>query len=430
MIKTLFGRASLIIIGTILVFLLALVAIANHYIISPVAKKNSEHLASLILLSAKTYVALPSTTRDNFVNELSDHHQLFLGTGKESLTTPKNVQPHLNVIENILSEHSAEDVNISPETHNPDLHWVDLNIAQETVRIGFNQQRIGGILSHLSIDLALILILITILSSMLLTRKITKPIQNLSAAAKIIGAGGVPEPLNEEGLKELADTARAFNKMSTDVKNLLENRTILLSGISHDLRTPLTRMGMALEMLPDSVDEELKSELNNSIANMELIIQEYMQLAKGLEEGDLETINVGDLMADIIDELNPKKTQIITFDGDSSCTFNTYKTALHRVLSNLIKNALRYGLDKPVSLSWQQKNDELILSVADQGLGIPASYREKIFRPFYRLESSRNRENGGTGLGLAIVDQIITKRNWHIDITDNEPTGTKITLKI
>ena len=268
-----------------------------------------------------------------------------------------------------------------------------------------------------------------VLSSLLLVRKITKPVQNLSKAAAIIGAGGIPDPLLEKGPKELAETAKAFNKMSTDVQSLLENRTVLLGGISHDLRTPLTRMKMALEMLANSVDAELSSELVEAVDNMELIIQEYMQLTKGLEDENIERINLNALITDIVREIKPDKTQIINITGGADYQFETYAVALHRVLFNLIENAISYGNKNPISISWKQQGSALELAITDQGSGIPAQHQEKIFRPFYRLESSRNRASGGSGLGLAIVDQIITRRGWKISLVSND-NGTTITVLI
>ena len=429
MTKTLFGRTSLIITSTMLIFLLATITIAGYFIILPVGKRNADDLASLILLSAQTYVELPPETRQDFVNELSKSHQLYWGTGNEPLAGHTHLKPHFNFMEKSLSDRLGSTVDIAPQVDNPDRHWVDIKISDKAVRIGFDQQRIGVSLPYVALYLILILSVMAILSSLLLVRKITKPVQNISKAAAIIGAGGIPNPLLEEGPKELAETAKAFNKMSTDVQSLLENRTVLLGGISHDLRTPLTRMKMALEMLPNSVDAGLNGELIEAVDNMELIIQEYMQLTKGLEDENIERININTLIATIIKEIKPDKAQVIKVVGDTDYQLETYAVALHRVLFNLIENAISYGNKNPISISWKQQGDALELAITDQGPGIPEQHQEKIFRPFYRLESSRNRASGGTGLGLAIVDQIITRRAWKINLVSND-NGTTITILI
>ncbi len=429
MTKTLFGRTSLIITSTMLIFLLATITIAGYFIILPVGKRNADDLASLILLSAQTYVELPPETRQDFVNELSKSHQLYWGTGNEPLAGHTHLKPHFNFMEKSLSDRLGSTVDIAPQVDNPDRHWVDIKISDKAVRIGFDQQRIGVSLPYVALYLILILSVMAILSSLLLVRKITKPVQNISKAAAIIGAGGIPNPLLEEGPKELAETAKAFNKMSTDVQSLLENRTVLLGGISHDLRTPLTRMKMALEMLPNSVDAELNGELIEAVDNMELIIQEYMQLTKGLEDENIERININTLIAAIIKEIKPDKAQVVNVVGDADYQLETYTVALHRVLFNLIENAISYGNKNPISISWKQQGDALELAITDQGPGIPEQHQEKIFRPFYRLESSRNRASGGTGLGLAIVDQIITRRAWKINLVSND-NGTTITILI
>ncbi|MBC8493522.1 MAG: HAMP domain-containing protein [Candidatus Thioglobus sp.] len=430
MTKTLFGRTSLIVTSTMLAFLVATIAIAGYFIILPVGKRNAEDLASLIHLSAKTYVELPPETRQDFINELSKSHQLFWGTGKEQLAEHIHLKPHFSFMENHLSKNLGSAVDIAPEVGNVNRHWVDINIAGESVRLGFDQQRIGVALPSVALYLLSILAIMATLSSLILVKKLTRPIQRLSEAAGIIGRGNVPKILPEDGPKELAQTAKAFNKMSTDVQNLLENRTVLLGGISHDLRTPLTRMRMALEMLPEGVDLELRNELKHSIANMELIIAEYMQLTKGLENSELELINLHALLTRIIAELNPSKHQVVKLMGDLDSTINSHLSALHRVLSNLIENALRYGNDQPVSVSWQTLGDSLTIVISDQGSGIAPEDQVKIFRPFYRLESSRNRNSGGTGLGLAIVDQIATQKGWQLSLHSEMGSGTQITLSL
>ncbi len=363
MTKTLFGRTSLIITSTMLAFLITTITIAGYFIILPVGKRNAEDLASLILLSAKTYVELPPETKQDFINELSTNHQLYWGTGNEQLAKHIHLKPHFNFMEGVLSTSLGSSVNIAPEVGNSDRHWVDINVSGKLIRIGFDQQRTGAVLPYVALYLVSILAVMAILSSLVLMRKITKPVQALSKAAKIIGSGGVPKPLLETGPKELAETAKAFNKMSVDVQNLLENRTVILGGISHDLRTPLTRMRMALEMLPDNVDNELRNELKDSIANMELIIQEYMQLTQDLENNAVEGVNIHKLLSDIVN----KKGQLIKLSGDLSLTTNTHLSALHRVLFNLVENAIRYGNSKPTRISWKFLEKTLNIEVSDQG---------------------------------------------------------------
>ncbi|CAC9598342.1 hypothetical protein [uncultured Gammaproteobacteria bacterium] len=348
------------------------------------------------------------------------------GTGNEQLAKHIHLKPHFNFMEGVLSTSLGSSVNIAPEVGNSDRHWVDINVSGKLIRIGFDQQRTGVVLPYMALYLVSILAVMAILSSLVLMRKITKPVQALSKAAKIIGSGGVPKPPLETGPKELAETAKAFNKMSVDVQNLLENRTVILGGISHDLRTPLTRMRMALEMLPDNVDNELRNELKDSIANMELIIQEYMQLTQDLENNAVEGVSIHKLLSDIVN----KKGQLIKLSGDLSLTTNTHLSALHRVLFNLVENAIRYGNSKPTRISWKFLEKTLNIEVSDQGAGISEQDQEKIFRPFYRSEPSRNRQTGGTGLGLAIVDQIVNQKGWKLTLISDKDNGTQMILSL
>lgn len=428
--KTLFSRTALIISITMLVFTLVAAIIVGNFIVKPVGKKNTEDLSALIVLAAQTYVELPPETRQDFIDELSGTHQLFWGTGEESLMVRHLDHPRLRHMQRLLSEHLNSHVVIAHQLDKRDRHWIDIDIANEQVRIGFDLKRINTPLPYVALSLAFMLLATTLLGSLILVKKLTRPIKDLSAAARVVGRGDMPNPLSESGPKELAETAKAFNKMSTDVRALLENRTVLLSGISHDLRTPLTRLNLALEMLPEEVDDELRHELKEAISNMELIIEEYMQLTKGLENDSLSNINIHHLMSDIVAELDVEKAQIIRLNGAQDCQFNTYAAALHRVLFNLIENALRYGEGQPIDISWHchDKNSSIVIS--DQGPGIPKQYRQAVFRPFYRLEGSRNRNSGGSGLGLAIVEQLAKQRGWQIELGNSDQGGTTIKLTL
>ena len=428
MTKTLFGRTSLIITSTMLVFLLAVITIVGYFIVLPVGKRNAEDLSALILLTAQTYVELPPETRQDFIEELSKTHRLYWGNGDEKLAEHIHLKPHFLFMEKDLSERLGSTIDIAPQIDLPNRHWVDIHISGETIRIGFDQKRIGAAaLPYASLYLLIALAIATLLSSLALVRKLTRPIKELSKAAKIVGQGGLPEPLLESGPKELAETAKAFNKMSTDVQALLENRTVLLGGISHDLRTPLTRLNLALEMLPQNVDDELRNELKNSTKHIETIIQEYMQLTKGLEDDQTEMVNIGKFIKSVVNEIGVKNDQKIILDGPT-CNKEIYSAALHRVLFNLIENAIIYGNKKPVTISWKCENSKLTINIKDQGLGIPKQQQEAIFRPFYRLESSRNRSTGGSGLGLAIVKQIINTRSWKLTLDSKINSGTHVTL--
>ena len=431
MTKTLFGRTALIITSTMLVFLIAVITIVGYFIILPVGKRNATDLSELILLSAQTYVELPPKTRQDFINELSKTHRLHWGSGNEPLAKHIHLKPHFYVMEQHLSDRLGFAIDIAPQSDNSDRYWADIKISDEVVRIGFDQQRIGAAaLPYVSLSLLFVLSVATLLSSLILVRKLTRPINDLSKAANIIGQGGLPEPLIESGPKELSETIKAFNKMSTDVQALLENRTVLLGGISHDLRTPLTRLNLALEMLPQNVDDELRHEIKDSVKHMETIIQEYMQLTKGLEDVTVESVNIDKLVNKVISEINVKNNQKIILDGSANCIQKIHTAALHRVLFNLIENAVFYGNQKPVKISWVCSESNLKITIKDQGSGIPKQQQDAIFRPFYRLESSRSRNTGGSGLGLAIVEQIVKNSNWKLTIRSDANSGTQITLLI
>jgi two-component system osmolarity sensor histidine kinase EnvZ len=272
--------------------------------------------------------------------------------------------------------------------------------------------------------------LIAIFASLYLMKKITKPLEQMAIAAKTIGQGRQPEPLSETGPQELADTAKAFNQMSKDVHDLLENRTILLSGISHDIRTPLTRLALVTEMLPKETDDELQEELHSVHRDIERIVTQYLSLTRSLDTSDTESIVFSELLNDVIAELTFETNQKVILSGDENVVITTSTYALRAVVVNILSNALRYGAGQPVEMCWQSVGDSLEISILDRGPGIPDAQKEAIFQPFYRLEGSRNVTTGGTGLGLAIVNQIVKQYDWKVDVHDRIGGGTEVIVRI
>ena len=255
-------------------------------------------------------------------------------------------------------------------------------------------------------------------------RNQVRPIRRLAAAADGFGKGREIRDFKIEGATEVRLAATAFNRMRERISRQMRQRTDMLSGVSHDLRTPLTRMNLQLAMLGDGPEV---AELKADVAEMEKMIEGYLTFARG--EGDEQAVET-DLAALIADAVSAWKRNGAEIDLHIEGQFHMLlkPNAFGRCLDNLIANGGRYG--SHVWVRAGRRGDGIEITVEDDGPGIPIEERENVFRPFYRLDRSRNPETGGTGLGLAIARDVARAHGGEIEIEDSPHGGVRARISL
>jgi two-component system osmolarity sensor histidine kinase EnvZ len=427
---TLFARTGSTLTLAMLVFLALSVAVVFHYILIPVSKRAADDLATLMLLAAQTWVELPPETRPDFERELLEHYDLKLTLAEDSLPYTDNLLPYLRFLEDSLTRRLGEPVPIRagpPDT----TKWfcVDIPMGARQLRISFPHARMGARPPLAALLVAVAGALVILFTSLLLVRRLTRPLALLATAAGQIGRGDAFVPLPETGPRELAVLTQRFNRMAAEISELLTNRTTLFAGISHDLRTPITRMQLALEMLPAATDPELVARLRKDLDEMNRLITDTLELARGLEPHAAELVDLRDFIDGVVTGLRQGGGTIDWLPA--ACCYCPVDTlALQRVLANLLDNALRYSGNQPVELRCHCEAAVAVIQVLDRGPGIPESERDKVFQPFHRLESSRSRRTGGSGLGLAITRQLCDVHGWDVRLLPRRGGGTEAQLHI
>jgi signal transduction histidine kinase len=278
----------------------------------------------------------------------------------------------------------------------------------------------------------LLLIAIIFLLTFFLIRHVLKPIRWLDAGVKKIGLGDLNYRIPEGKKDELGDLTRAFNKMVQRIREILHARDQLLIDVSHELRSPLTRIRVALEFLPDSKN---KSYITNDINEIEIMITEIL-------ESERLNGKYGKLILEETDLVQLVRDTLKTFDNclpgislklpDSPIVIPIDRRRMQIVIKNLLDNACKYSQkdSAPVAIQLETTPDHSILTIIDDGIGIPEEEISYIFEPFYRVDRSRSKKTGGYGLGLSLCRKIIEAHGGTIAMENNPDRGTKVIIKL
>ncbi|MDP3421497.1 MAG: HAMP domain-containing protein, partial [Thiobacillus sp.] len=276
---SLFARTALTLALAFIVFQAAAFWVVYRTLIVPVAERSADDLAGLIVLSAQTWVELPPETRAAFEQELARRHGLRLTTVNVGATADAPQFAFRSQIEAALSRRVGDSV-VLRGVPGKAAAWLDIPVGGHDLRVGFFPDRYAVKPPLAAIAVVAVGTFLSLLTALFLVRRLTVPLARAARAARQVGEGQLPEPLPETGPAELAELARRFNTMATEVRNLLDNRTTLLAGISHDLRTPMTRLQLNLEMLRDEPNQARIDRSLCDLAEMNTLISGYLELAR------------------------------------------------------------------------------------------------------------------------------------------------------
>lgn len=263
------------------------------------------------------------------------------------------------------------------------------------------------------------------LVAVLFLRIQVRSIAELAQVAEDFGKGINNKDFKPYGSSEVRKAALAFIKMKERIQRQISERTQMLAGVSHDLRTPLTRMKLQAAMMPDGDD---KKDFLSDIDEMEKMLDGYLSFVSG-EGGEKSSfVDVNEMILSIINKFRNKKALIRYSTNDQVSAIQGREQALKRALTNVISNAFRYG--KTIAVKLESNDKKLMIAIEDDGPGIPKDKREDVFKAFYRLENSRNKETGGVGLGLSIAKDVITSHGGTIELDDSSLGGLKVLVSI
>jgi len=275
---------------------------------------------------------------------------------------------------------------------------------------------------------AIAIIVLLLLAAFAFARYLARPLGELRAAVERVGRGETPAALPESGTSEIAAVNRGFNAMLASLRQIERDRAILLAGVSHDLRTPLARLRLGVEL--SQADEATRAGMVFDIEEMDRIIDQFLDFARDDAATATEPIDVNAELAASVDRY-ARAGSDVRIASKAPAWVRIKPAALSRVASNLIDNALAYGRP-PLDVTAARRGDDVLLEVADRGPGIPPADVERLKKPFTRAGEARARTDGaaGAGLGLAIVDRIARLHGGRLDLLprDGEGTIARVTL--
>jgi two-component system, OmpR family, osmolarity sensor histidine kinase EnvZ len=407
--------------------------LVHHLILKPRAQQRVMTFGENLQSIHSALLALPDRQRFIFVKYLANKQHFAVTNDHERiLKLPRLVEypKFRDLLSNYLPTPPGEkQLDIRYEKSDEHRYWVNLPVAEHNYWIGFSASRLrSSFPKELIIWLSCTLVF-TLVGSYWLVSRINRSLKVLSTAARRIGQGEQIENLPEQGALEIRLLTRAFNKMHHDIELLTRNRTLLLAGVSHDLRTPLARMRLNLEMIKASNLAQTRDELIQDIEDMDNILEQFLVFVR---EGGEETPAKMDLNALITTVVERYNHSEILFQLDLAAALPKVMLqpiAIQRVLINLIDNASKYAPGSPISITSRLRDDKVEIVVSDHGSGIPTHERNRLLEPFTQLNEGR-KSAGGTGLGLAIAKRIVESHLGVIRLEDTVGGGLLVVVEL
>ena len=403
----------------------------------PQAQQISAQIISVVTIThaALTHSA-PELRRELLFDLVSNEGIRIFSLEEDDRIEPPPDNYLMPDIEALVKAKLGKDTRFSARVNGVAGFWVSFKIDDDEYWLMLDRERLRGLTGFQWLGWASLVSLLSLLGAAIISSLINLPLSRLTAAARDIAKGKQPAPLPEKGPIEIIEANRSFNQMVDDLKQVESDRAVILAGISHDLRTPLARMQLEVEMA--NLSDEAREGIQSDIGQMDAIIGQFLDYAKPTEASSFTDVDLSGLLSDMAREamrLPDVKINATIADGAHAMG---NPTDLRRVLNNLIENARRYGktpgsdvteIDIACQVRTSHGVKKVIIEVQDHGTGVPAEKIEQLMKPFTRLDAARGQANGA-GLGLAIVDRVLLRHGAELQVRNREGGGLAFQISL
>jgi two-component system osmolarity sensor histidine kinase EnvZ len=424
--RSLLWRTFLLLAALVVATTVGWFQIFRAYEVEPRARQISQNLISIVNLTRTALVNSQPELRRELLSDLAEREgiQIYPSEPDERLEPPVD-EAVQNLVRELVRRQLGEGTRFANAREGKPGLWLSFDIADDEYWLRIPRRRLERQIALRWLGWGALALALSLLSAWVIVSRLNRPLRALATSAAAIGKGKTPEPLSESGPEEIRTLSHAFNEMSRDLARLDADRALILAGVSHDLRTPLSRLRLGLEM--SGAETQLKDGMTADIEEMDRIINQFLDFARTDGGETPQHADLAGIAAEVAEHYRRHGRSVATdFAGVPELPLQTM--AMRRVVLNLVDNALRYG-EKDVGIAVRPEGTSVVLEVADRGPGIPVSEVERLKRPFTRLEAARS-DGGSAGLGLAIVERVVRAHRGSLELLPRPGGGLLAQIRL
>jgi len=417
--STLIGRSIIIIFVPIIIIVLLTSIVFYQTSWSIISKRLTESVAADINVLVKL---IDNDLSDNVVNIANQDFKMKI----KIISDKQLLSSKFNLNSGILSHRLNQSLSNLKRKFDYDLSNLEkgiliyIQIDEDILEVNVDKDRLYSESAFVFLLWMIFASIILFFMSYFLMSRQLRPLKRLAIIAETFGRGLDAPDIKTAGAYEIRQTANAFNQMRTRIKRFLKQRTEMLAGVSHDLRTPLTRMKLQISLMKD---KKAKSELEADVNEMTSMLNSYVSFVKTESHEPIETIVINELLGDIVRTFEKNSVEIILNEKKTIQTSGR-QIQLKRAFNNIIDNSQRYA--KKIEINLYTNERDCVIEFNDDGEGIPSNKYEDVFKPFFTLDPSRNKLKGESGLGLTITRDIIRSHGGDIRLSESNLGGLQL----
>ncbi len=427
--RTLLSRLLLLIALLLAISIYASLKIFDYFDREPRATTAALQAVTIVNYTRASLIASHENRRLALLSELSGREgvRVYAADFLEDIE-PLPQDPFINLIAQKIRERLGDETIITVNHYDIPGLWISFNVGQDDFWVVIPKIQVDRPFPWHWLGWAAVVGLLSLLGAYIIAARINRPLNLLVHAAERLRNGEPAPKLPEDSVEELREVSRTFNEMAESLVRLDTERTLLLAGVSHDIRTPLARLRLAVEMLSGGTGDSMKQGMIEDISDMDNIIHQFLDFVRGVEGEPTRMVDINELLRSLA-ERQARAGRNLKLSLTATYYIPLRPLAMQRLLDNLVGNAYAYAKGE-VEVTSKITADKIIISVLDNGPGIPPEHAERLLRPFERMDSARNKNEGGSGLGLAICNRIAKLHRGSLELINRPEGGLEARLSL